>query len=76
MKAFIQLDVCSMYSSIIEDLLEKAIEWAVNLDGGLTVEEINAIRVSRVSLLFKEKEQWVKTSSNFDVTMGSNDGAE
>ena len=54
----------------------EAIEWANNLDGGLSKEEIDAIRVSRESLLFKGKEQWVKTRGNFDVTMGSKDGAE
>ena len=39
------------------------------------MDDINAIRVSRESLHFKEKE-WVKTSANFDMTMGSKDGAE
>ena len=75
-KTFIQLDVCSMYGSINEDLLKRSIEWSNTIEGGLSEDEIKAIYVSRESLLFKDKEQWVKTAGNFDVTMGSKDGAE
>ena len=61
-KSFIQLDVCAMYPSISKTLLKEAIDWAcrVGSECALSNDETNAVFSSRESLLFKEKEQWVK----------------
>ena len=67
----------SFYPSISEKLFTKAIPYAKNIveipDHDMTI-----INHSRRSLLFHENELWVKKEGNkdFDVTMGSTDGAE
>ena len=73
---FLKLDIISFYPSISEELLNKAISWAKNLEP-ITNEEIKIIKHSRKSFLFHKKEYWVKKGNKeHDVTMGSNDGAE
>ena len=43
----------------------------------ITEEEIEIIKLSKESLLFNDGKCWVKKSDkNFDITMGSLDGAE
>ena len=73
---FLKLDIISFYPSISEELLNKAISWAKNLEP-ITNEEIKIIKHSRKSFLFHKNECWVKKGNKeHDVTMGSNDGAE
>ena len=74
---FMVFDIESFYPSISEKLFNDAIQYAKQ-----TVEipdhDMIIINHSRKSLLFHDNEPWVKREGNedFDVTMGSNDGAE
>ena len=75
--SFISFDICEFYSSITEDLLDKAILWArqyVNISD----QQESIIKHARKSLLFNDGKTWKKQNSNvtFDVSMGSYDGAE
>ena len=72
----IEFDIESFYPSITEETLLKALQWARSIvDIDPSEEEI--IFHSRRSLLFKGKSSWIKKDgSDFDVTMGSYDGAE
>ena len=72
---FLEFDVVDFYPSIGEDLLKKAINWAKTLVT-ISKEEEEAILLARKSVLLFKGEQWVKKGGNFDVTMGSYDGAE
>ena len=76
--SFIQLDVVSMYPSINKDLLEAAITWAKTNPGvKMSKEEEQLVWINRQSLLFAESDQWEKSiNSDFDVGIGSRDGAE
>ena len=73
---FIKFDIVSFYPSISEQLFSSVIDWANNLDK-FTPQELEVITNSRKSFLFNESSSWVKKNNeNFDVTMGSFDGAE
>ena len=64
------------YPSITKELLTKSINYAKSIN---TVEEevITAIFHARKSLLINKTSVWVKKDNpDFDVTMGSYDGAE
>ena len=69
-------DIKDLYSSIKEGLLIEALEFAKQ---HMTIKskDIETIYHARKSLLYKEGEPQIKKrSNNFDVTMGSYDGAE
>ena len=72
-----QFDVEEFYPSISKELLLKAITYAKTLVN-ISDEEINTIMHSRKSLLFNNTDIWIKKNGDpdFDVTMGSFDGAE
>ena len=74
---FLVYDIVDFYPSISESLLTKAIEFAQSYTH-IDQKTKEIIIHSRKSLLFKENEPWSKIdgNSNFDVTMGSYDGAE
>lgn len=73
---FLQMDIVDFYPSISEKLLRKAITYA-NSFSPIEDEIINIIMHCRKSLLFDDGTLWTKKNSpNFDVTMGSFDGAE
>ncbi len=73
---FICFDICEFYPSISEVLLKKALEYAKQFDN-ISEEEINVILHAKTSLLYNGEKPWCKKGiSNFDVTMGSFDGAE
>ena len=73
---FIEYDVKDFYPSISEDLLDRAMEWADRMVG-LSENDKEIIRQTKKSLLYSSKEPWTKKGdSNFDVAMGSFDGAE
>ena len=59
-----------------KDLLNKAITWA-SKQTAITDQQIKVIKHARQSLLFNEEKPWMKkgSTSTFDVTMGSYDGA-
>ena len=72
-----QFDIEEFYPSISKELLLKAITYAKTLVN-ISDEEISTIMHSRKSLLFNNTDIWKKKNgdSDFDVTMGSFDGAE
>ena len=73
---FISFDIVSFYPSISEDLLRRAIAWASSLTT-ITEEDIEIIFACKESVLYSSSSPWVKREgAEFDVTMGSYDGAE
>ena len=75
-RKFIKFDIVSFYTSITEELLEKAITHASKF-ADISDEELSIIRHARHSILFSHGSAWQKKeNSDFDVTMGSYDGAE
>ena len=74
---FMQYDIEEYYPSISEDLLRKAIDYARTFVN-VSEEEEETIMHCRKSMLFNNTEIWVKKDDkkDFDVTMGSFDGAE
>lgn len=75
--AFICFDVVEFYPSISEALLNRALDFASE-HLNISASERQTIINSKHSLLFSEGQPWEKrnSASNFDVTMGSYDGAE
>ena len=73
---FLKFDIQEFYPSISSDLLERAISYAETLTH-ISEEEKDIVRLAKETLLFNDGKCWIKSSgSNFDVTMGSLDGAE
>ena len=73
---FLQLDIVKFYPSISEKLLKKAIAYAKSFSP-IDDDIINIIMHCRKSLLFDNGAVWRKRNNpDFDVTMGSFDGAE
>ena len=74
---FVSFDIVDYYPSISEELLNKAITWARTIVN-ITDEHVTIIKHARKSVLFNSTKPWIKrdSSSTFDVTMGSFDGAE
>lgn len=73
---FIKFDIVSFYPSITRDLLLKAVKWA-ETHHSLQPNELDIIMHSRESYLFSADKTWVKKETpDFDVAMGSYDGAE
>ena len=73
---FIMFDIKDFYPSISKELLTDALTFAetiINLDD----QDKKIIYHSRKSLLFNQKQTWMKKGSDlFDVSMGAYDGAE
>ena len=73
---FLKFDVVEFYLPITEKLLTDAINFANNY-ANINDKGISTIVHSRKSILFCDGDLWVKKSgAEFDVTMGSFDGAE
>ena len=73
---FLMFDIKDFYPSIKEGLLIEALEFAKQ-HVIINSKDRETIFHARKSLLYKEGEPWIKKqSNNFDVTMGSYDGAE
>ena len=73
---FLLFDIVEYYPNITEELLKKALNYAKN-HVDITQEEIKIILQTKKALLFSDGKPWVKKGhKNFDVTMGSWDGAE
>ena len=75
--SFIVFDIESFYPSISPGLFHKAINF-VKTSRDIPDKDISIIMQSRRTLLFNNKEPWLKKSVNeeFDVPMGCFDGAE
>ena len=75
-RTFIQFDIESFYPSITLETLIKALTWAETIVN-ISPMEREIIMHARISLLFHGDATWIKKDgSDFDVTMGSCDGAE
>ena len=76
-KIFIQFDIVEFYPSITKELLEKSLNHASNYVE-ITEQQKRIIAHVRKSLLFTNGQHWKKKEGDpeFDVTMGSFDGAE
>ena len=74
---FTVFDIQEFYPSIKEDLLRDAVSFAQNCID-IHSNEIEVIFHSGKSLLYHNNKPWIKNDGNgeFDVTMGSYDGAE
>ena len=73
---FLQFDVVNFYPSITRKLLLKVITWAKEYTN-ISEEDIKIIFQAKKSVLHSQKSIWTKKGdSEFDVTMGSYDGAE
>ena len=73
---FIQYDIEAYYPNITEPLLGKAFDFARGFCN-TSENDKGIIKSCRQSILFGSNNQsWTKKDSNFDVTMGSLDGAE
>ena len=74
--SFIQFDIVSFYPSISPTLLENALSWAAKITE-LSPEQKRIIFQGRKSFLYVDGKPWVKKGDeNFDVGMGSFDGAQ
>ena len=74
---FIQFDIIEFYPSITEKFLKDVIVFAKqNME--IAEKVLRIIKHYRKSLLYLEDEAWKKKESEscFDITKGSNDGAE
>lgn len=75
-KTFIIFDIVNYYPSISPALLQRALDFATELTS-LTNDEKHIIMQAKRSTLSHNNELWCKKQSEeFDITMGSYDGAE
>ena len=73
---FLQFDIIEFYPSISEKLLNQALNFALNYTS-ISEEEKKIIFQTKKTLLFSDDQTWVKKNNrDFDVSMGSWDGAE
>ena len=73
---FIQFDIVEFYPSISEKLLREALNYAKEFIK-ITAEDVNIIFQTKKTLLFSDEKPWIKKlDKQFDVSMGSWDGAE
>ena len=76
-KRFIKFDVVSFYPTISKETVCKTFEWARGLGVDITQMDEKIILTSRKNFLWYKKPPWKKKANpEFDVTMGSFDGAE
>ena len=73
--SFTTFDIKEFYPSIDEELLRKSIRFAKR-HASIPQKEEETIFHCRKSLLYHNGEPWQKKEGDFDVTMGSYDGAE
>ena len=75
-KSFLIFDIVSFYPSITAELLKRALDYAADITN-ITSEERNIIMEAKRSTLHHNDTAWSKKrSEEFDITMGSYDGAE
>ena len=75
--SFVAFDIVDFYPSITKDLLRQALSYA-QTHVHIQERDINIIMHARRSLLFDKEQAWMKKgeSGEFDIAMGSYDGAE
>ena len=74
-QTMICFNICDFYPSISSSLLQKSLTFASQYTN-ITEEEIHIITHTKKTTFYKDGNPWTKKSSDFDVTMGSFDGAE
>ena len=67
-------DICNFYPSITNTLLQKALNYASKY-AYISEDQIHLITHTKKTTLYKDGNPWETTTSAFDVTMGSYDGA-
>ena len=68
--------MCEFYPSITKELVQRELNFAANFNS-ITEEKKHIILHTKKALLYDRDKPWTKrTNSDFDVTMGSYDGAE
>ena len=73
---FFQFDIEDFYPSITKTLLLKVLEWARGYSY-ISEKAVDIIMQARKTFLFDGNNLWIKQGEdNFDVAMGSWDGAE
>ena len=75
--SFLQFDVVDFYPSLTQDLLDQALEFASEFKT-ISESDKEIINHAKKTLLFHDNSPWNKSERprQFDVTMGSYDGAE
>ena len=74
---FVKFDIVGFYPNITEELLSKALAFANSKGVIISDQDKNIVLHARKSFLFHGKDVWVKKGQpDFDVPMGSFDGAE
>ena len=75
---FVNFDIESFYPSISKKLFNDALVFAKTYITNISDTDVNIIMQARKTLLFNNGEPWVKKNGDedFDVPMGSYDGAE
>ena len=74
--SFIQYDVDNLYATITEELINKSLDYASNYVE-ISDDDRRIILQSKKSFLFDKNQPWCKKGdTNFDVGMGSFDGAK
>ncbi|GFO11714.1 hypothetical protein PoB_003821900 [Plakobranchus ocellatus] len=68
-------DICDFYPSISLELLNRSLDYAAMFTH-MSSEDRHIIKHTKKITLYKKGEAWRKLASDFDVTMGSFDGAE
>ena len=73
---FIKFDIVDIYPSMTEDLLSKSLEYARTIEA-IDEKVVKVMKHSSRSLLLDKDSVWVKKNNpDFDVAIGSYDGAE
>ena len=72
---FVQFDICEFYPSISEELFRSSLDYAKTYTG-IDEEKMDYVMACRRSVLFSNDKTWTKKGKDFDVTMGSQDGAK
>ena len=75
--SFLQFDAVDFYPSVTQDLLDQALEFASEFTT-ISESDKEIINHAKKTLLFHDNSPWNKSEhpNQFDVTMGSYDGAE
>ena len=74
-KTFIQIDLVDYYPSVTEKLFDTTIKFAEEITPITDIEK-ELLLNARQSILYHDGNAWTKISGQFDVTMGSYDGAQ
>ncbi|GAB1597860.1 hypothetical protein Ahia01_000062700, partial [Argonauta hians] len=74
---FLQIDICSFYSSINQTLLDRSLDFAIR-NSDLTTSEMESILAARRTLVSFANKTWTKADNPdcYDIPMGASDPAQ